>query len=182
MTLFENVIFAELDNFGETDEGTTDAESDLTRISDSLGNRGISFIDYCTIWYALKKLATVTRIYIRLLTRSWVVCISVPVFMLKSPDILNATAVEKITPHPSRRDINNWLRDTINHARIDSDSNTTSVEDNVKSDGRFVIFSGNYRNKDGRFVIVSGNYRNKDGRFVIFSGNYSNKNGRLFYI
>ena len=32
--------------------------------------------------------------------------------------------------------VHNWLRETIGHATLDSESNTTSVEDNVISDGR----------------------------------------------
>eukprot|EP00116_Pleurobrachia_bachei_P014382 sb/3474644/ len=40
---------------------------------------------------------------------------------------------------PVPRNVQDWLRETIHHGRIDSESNTTSVEDNLKSDGRYMI-------------------------------------------
>ncbi|KAL5268466.1 hypothetical protein ACHWQZ_G002364 [Mnemiopsis leidyi] len=46
---------------------------------------------------------------------------------------------DEVSPSsPIPRDVHNWLRETISHARLDSESNTTSVEDNVKSDGRCI--------------------------------------------
>ena len=60
-------------------------------------------------------------------------------WQLKTTNQFTFSSEEAAPSSPIPRDVHNWLRETINHARLDSGSNTTSVEDNVRSDGRLEL-------------------------------------------